>query len=514
VRKPSDPRRPLAQILDSTDPVDVLLINPESTFAQVEPSEIAVPLNLQFLSSQGGADLLGDQDHEPNHGILQVAGILRNHGISVDVLDLNAIAYLERQLKISPWDRHNLLEVAMRQRRPRIVGLSAMAPNLALACRYSRILRNCAPNTFQVLGGLATEATASNLPDSSFDVVFRGQAERGFVEVVDTLLENDISNANSAEFNIFLRPSWLDPGIAQKSEIRAQSARPAYDLLPSELPLIPRVFASRGCPAKCSFCSPAAALGYGVHVRMADETLAEIEWLHETFQFDYWLLGDLTLFLRNKQILRLLDTLRSRSTIKPWWCQTQVAMTSADAMFALHAAKCVQVALGFEDFSDPNDRIRRKHVSFQAAVDACKQAKNAGLLTQSYWMFGLPEDSMPRAISRIRDMCWFVDEQLMDTLHISFLVPYPGTPYHDKPEEYGLSIDTTRFAEFLGSDGGYYNCLPVHSTANLSSNEIFLLTRLGIASAASRFAEARLKQFPRRCRLNDAALVHQSCLFT
>lgn len=124
-------------------------------------------------------------------------------------------------------------------------------------------------------------------------------------------------------------------------------------------------------------------------------------------------------------------------------------------------------------------------------------AKTAGLLTQSYWMFGLPLDSLEASAKRIRDMCWFVENRLMDTMHISFLVPYPGTPFFDDADSYGLSVDGTRYHEFIGSGGGYYNCLPVHSTKDLTAREIFLLTRLAIASVAARFSRLRSTDIPR-----------------
>jgi hypothetical protein len=63
--------------------------------------------------------------------------------------------------------------------------------------------------------------------------------------------------------------------------------------------------------------------------------------------------------------------------------------------------------------------------------------------------------------------------------------------HFEDAQAFDLEIDTSRFSDFIGSDGGYYNCLPIHATRHLSAREIFLLTRIGIASVATRFAHSR-----------------------
>lgn len=316
-----DPRRPLQALLACEDELDVLLVNPESTFVSAPSSEITMPDELKFLSSEEGSRLLGDQDHEPNHGLLHVAALLLSSGLSVDVLDLNSIAFLSRSGADMPRDLKDLLLEVVVRRRPRIVGFSAMIPNLAIAKEYSRALRAEDPRVIQILGGLATESSAVER-EASFDVVFRGQAEDGLLPLVESLLDRHVGRT------VHLGKS-RDARVPRSQEVYA-----AYDLLPLELPLIPRVFASKGCAARCGFCSPAAALNYGVNIRSATETLAEIVWLHETFEFDFWLLGDLTLFLKSKDIRTLIRNDLPKLALKPWWCQTQVALTSEDIFSA------------------------------------------------------------------------------------------------------------------------------------------------------------------------------------
>lgn len=485
-----DLRRGLLDILSERSELDVLLINPESTFAEVATSPIAMPFAALNLCSPQAA-FMGDQDHEPNHGLLQVAGILKDREFRVDVVDLNGLRYLIQNGLSESISSFDYLAEIVRERRPKIVAFSAMTANLYLARRYAEHIRRLAPEIPIVLGGLATEADPSVFRSDAFDVLHIGPATTDLPRLFRRLMIEGRPEEGPILHTDYLSPS---PEVAIRvSDIVNAHRRPdtplsraAYHLLPRELPLIPRIFSSRGCAAGCSFCSPAAALGYRVAMRTTDDVLAEILYLHENFEFDFWLMGDLTFHLANPQVQNLLREL-SQQKIKPWWCQTQVKLTSRDRSEMLARAHCAQIAVGFEDFTTPEQAVQRKHSSFEKSVETCRDAKSAGLQTQSYWMFGFPDDTFDAAIRRIQHMCWFVRNELMDTTHISFLIPYPGTAYFDRAEDFGLSIDVERYAEGIGTASGYYNSMPVHSTQNLSAEQIFTLTRLAMASVSNEY---------------------------
>lgn len=485
----NDPRRPAAEILSADSQLDVLLINPESTFARVPQSPFALPSDALRLSSSA-ATFMGDQDHEPNHGILQVAGRLARAGFAVDLLDFNSLGFLIRNDALEAVDFGDLLQRAIAVRSPKVVGVSAMTPNFYLAQRYADVVRRLAPQTPQVLGGLATEANLDLFADSSFDVIHVGPITDAISDLVEALIrQGRVSGGpcTQVQFLQELRSPLTSPFDSRMNTRQMEGQIAAYELLPREIPLIPRVFMSYGCAAGCTFCSPAAALGYRVTNRTADSVMSEIDELHRRFDFDFWLIGDLTFNLSNQQVTVLLNELLPRASVKPWWCQTQVILTSGERFERLREANCKHIAVGFEDFASPEPAVARKHGSFERSAEACRMAKDCGLLTQGYWMFGLPNDSFDAAIKRIQDVCWFVRSRLMDTAHISFLVPYPGTAYFDRASDFGISLDVERYKKAIATATGYYNSLPVHNTRHLSAEQIFVLTRLAMASVSSEF---------------------------
>lgn len=485
-----DPRRSLESILCAEGDLDVLLVAPEAASLAPEGSPFTRPWSGVRLADPN-YDFMGDQGHEPHHGMLLVADALRQRGIRVDALDLNAIRWVQTRLGCTPLDSDQIVLEAIRRRQPRILGFSAMTANAFLAVRCAKAVKRLYPNVRTLLGGLAAEGDFVARDAGHFDAIYPGplshRALSGLLSLLgkqegdsaDLLIADGGPDRNSARQESRALSSTIEFEVAGTTH---------YELLPRELELIPRVFLSRGCAAGCKFCSPAASLGYRAAVRRVDDVVFEVAHVHECFDFGYWLFGDLTFPIGSGPAAKLLAGISRIDGLKPWWFQTQVRLANIDALRLAHDSGCKLVAFGFEDFGSPEAAVRTKHVSRARSIEACVAAKKAGLGTQAYWMFGFPNDSVGLALERVRDIEWFIDQGLIDCAHISFLVPYPGTELFDLRTEHGIKIVDERAYDLLLTGGGdYYNMLPVHRTVRMSENEIYLCTRLAVEAASAAF---------------------------
>lgn len=203
--------------------VDVLLVN--------APSAYKLPPNSR-------------RDHI---GIGCLAAVLRAQGISVHLLDT----------PILDWEVERTLEY-LRPFSPKIVGISALQAQSEGAAGIVKGLRGRGFEGPIVLGGqfptFCYDRLLVDFPEIT--AIIRGEGEVSFLELVRRMLEGK---------------SWEDcPGVAYRKngetvanplppliEPLDSLPFPARDTLPQMLAMgaIVSVGSSRGCPAKCSFCS-------------------------------------------------------------------------------------------------------------------------------------------------------------------------------------------------------------------------------------------------------------------
>lgn len=185
-------------------------------------------------------------------GVEYLAAVLRSQGLEVDLWDA----------QLRGWSLARLLKEVL-GRHPRVVGLSLVLPNMVRpGLRLARLLRLRGYRGPIVAGGHTPSLAAERfLQAPEVDLVVVGEGEETFAELVKTLLEEG-------------DPVTV-PGLAWRSRegIARSSPRPLADVEALPFPsrdLLPAILArgepasiysSRGCWARCSFCSVAAFYG-------------------------------------------------------------------------------------------------------------------------------------------------------------------------------------------------------------------------------------------------------------
>ena len=149
-----------------------------------------------------------------------------------------------------------------------------------------------------------------------FDAVVIGEGE----EVIPELVRDFQARR--------LRKFYRAPGLANLDNLPT----PRWDLLKGPRYIIPRsVFATRGCPHRCSFCSIHLAQGLGFRKRPLRKVVEEIERI-ETKRFLFW---DDNLTADPRYARELFDEIAPLG--KTWTSQTDFSVTQDEAL--LKAAK-------------------------------------------------------------------------------------------------------------------------------------------------------------------------------
>jgi len=183
-------------------------------------------------------------------GLAQLAAVLQENNIDVRILDCTALKM----------DRH-VLEQAIRQERPDMVGATALTPFFYDAVQVAKIAKAVDPRIVTVLGGphvtyLPEETLKEN---TAIDIVARGEGERTIIDLVHCLEHgNQLSKVKGIGFRSNGEVILTEPQpLVNVNELPL----PAYHLLPMEkyyfvmLGRFATVIASRGCPYQCTFCS-------------------------------------------------------------------------------------------------------------------------------------------------------------------------------------------------------------------------------------------------------------------
>ncbi|MCU0612718.1 MAG: B12-binding domain-containing radical SAM protein [Candidatus Eisenbacteria bacterium] len=296
---------------------------------------------------------------------------------------------------------------------PDLVGMtclySSVFPVVAEICGVSK---RAAPDALTIAGGthpsFLPEQCLAEVPE--LDMIALGEGEPVILDLLDAL-----NNGRD--------PSSVD-GLAYRTEtgIRVNPKTkfvddldtlplPARDLLPMEryqeigvphlLVTSRRRFAtvitSRGCPARCTFCSSWRFWGSRYRARSAEHVLAELEHLVAAYGIREVQFEDDNITLNPRRFRALLDGMIQRRLDLSWSTPNGIALWAMDrdTILRMKAAGCYEVTLAFESgCQDVLDTIVQKPLNLAKAAPLVRDIQTAGIRTSSFFIVGFPGETL------------------------------------------------------------------------------------------------------------------------
>jgi len=394
----------------------VLLVNPES---EVWSSRKHIPLGLGYLASS-----LRENGHEP-------------YIFDMAVEDEPLAAEIER---------------AEEAGRPyHLVGITATTPLIEDAWKAARIAKKYGLPT--LLGGphlMLLPLESMEKPEVDF--VLQGEAEFTIVELVDAL-------ENGKDLGRVPGLYWRKDGKvivnppAQLVQDLDTIPFPAHDLYKIEKytnlqPLTDgldkharsyTIITSRGCPYHCTYCSKPIT-GDTWRGRSVDNIIEEWRWLVKGLgATEIGVTDDIWNLKRDraKELCRRL--IEEGLNTVPWVTVhgMKVNNTDQELFHLMKAAGCKRVGFGVES-GDPwiLKHVIKKSQTLDMVRDAFRWAKNAGLQTMGFFIFGMPhetEETMERTIQ-------FALELDPDLANFMLAAPFPGTELWNMVVESGGQV--------------------------------------------------------------------------
>jgi anaerobic magnesium-protoporphyrin IX monomethyl ester cyclase len=409
----------------------VLLVQPRYTYPRDVPLIVEMPLGLCYL-----------------------AAVLRQRGHDVQILDCLAEGYTRAQTDA---DRvtYGISEEEIIQRvkdfRPQMVGCSAM-----LTLQYGNVERLCRlvkaidREIVVVVGGMhPTVKPEEVLANRDVDFLLRGEADYTLAELVDALEHHGDYTA-------------ID-GIGYRSRHGAQIRDkrhfienldalppPARDLLKVENYFQAglahgfvlknkrnvNLITSRGCPARCVFCTVHLMWGRKFRARSPENVLAELEHLKQAYQVKHVQFEDDNLTYDIPRAKAIFRGMIDRRLNLAWTTPNGVALWRMDeeTLRLMKQAGCYCTKFAVES---GNQRVLSEVIQKPQRLDAIipliRYARKIGIKVGSFFVVGLPGETR----EEMQDSFRFPHRVKLDWAEYSIATPHHGTVLRKLCEEKG-----------------------------------------------------------------------------
>lgn len=363
----------------------------------------------------------------PSLGLGYLGAVLNRAGHEVAVLD-------------GMRDRLDARRFAARlaDERCDVVGFQSFSCDLPQVRELVEIARARYPDATLVLGGPHASADPEHaleyLPD--VDYAFRGEAERGIVELLDALA--GVRSPENVE-NL----AWRDGARVVTSPTRFAEDLdaipfPAWDLMPpasyppaphgvvaDEFPVAP-FLVTRGCPYLCAFCDAVSTAGRRLRVRSMENVLAEIDVLVNRYGVRELHLEDDNFTTNRKVVRAFCEALLSLPRRVSWCCPNGMRLDNVDEelLALMRRAGLVAFAVGIESGSPRVLQAMQKDLDLRMVEEKLAIARRLGIRTTGFFIVGYPDETEDDVRATVRLSL----DLALDHAQFSNFLPLPGTP--------------------------------------------------------------------------------------
>ncbi len=359
-----------------------------------------------------------DTPNYPAIGIAYVAGYLKSHGLPVEVIDGKLARKSVRQ---------TIDEII--ERRPRILGLTAMTHMVVTASRMAEAVKAACPDTLIVLGGFH----ASFLPERTmrefpvFDHLVVGEGEMAFLELCRCVLAGDdpskiqgvASRVNGSPLS-----TASDIRVNGRGAIPEQLDElgwPAWELFPPA-EMYP-IMTQRGCPFACNFCS--RPYGRTLRQRTPGSVVAELTRSVKQFgcrTVDFY---DETFTVRKDYVRDVCAAIVAAGLHQQlrFWSYVHANTIDLPTAKLMKEAGFAEVGFGVESGNPDIMKRMQKGVNRNDVIRAAEIFRQAKLKYGAYFIIGHPHETKAAVLDTI-DLASKLNP---DSVAFGIMTPYPGT---------------------------------------------------------------------------------------
>jgi anaerobic magnesium-protoporphyrin IX monomethyl ester cyclase len=390
----------------------------------------------------------------PPLGIGFLAAIGEKKGFQVDILDA-LIQGWETEISTANPDivRVGLTDAditkAIKEFAPDLVGVSCMfSIQHKIYPHILQVIKNADPEIITVAGGAhVTVCQEDVLSDPNCDYIITGEAEESFFDLIDAIQGKRTLESvdglgwkqDGSELTLNPKVKWLDD--------LDQIPFPAYHIMKLERYFglqathgkrhakeFAPIITSRGCPAKCSFCSANKMFGYKFRKRSVENIMSEIRFLKESYGVKEIMFEDDNVTAERKHATELFTRLIEEKMELTWDTPNGVGLWSLneEMLDLMKESGCTRLNFPVESGDQEIlKNIIKKPLDLLRVQNLLAHCRKIGLEYGMFLVIGSPGEKL----SDIWTSFKFAAKAGCYNPHISVATPYPGTELYDQCKE-------------------------------------------------------------------------------
>lgn len=398
--------------------------------------------------------------YAPPIGLAYIASTLRREGYEARVVDTIGRGWED-------------IEALIRYEMPDIVGINCFTEQRQAAFILADTVKSVNKNIKVAIGGVHASFMHEQILKNflSVDIVVIGEGEITFLELVRALhgggklsrvkgityrekdeiikteerpLISDLDSLPFPDFDDFAKTSY---GVY--SPIRAFNIRDKNGNLAKHM----SINTSRGCFAKCQFCSVHRFWRSCWRARSPANVADEIEKLSREKGVGFINFADDIFTVKEERVVTICKEILKRDIRIAWDCETRADFISRDMLHWMKRSGCVSIAFGIESGSPFILNSIDKKISVDKIEEAVYLTKSEGIKVSLLLMVGNPGESE----ETINESISLVEKLKPDIRAVQIASVYPGAPLYDLYKSTGSINDdywlTDKPAPFFIQDG-------------------------------------------------------------
>ena len=369
----------------------------------------------------------------PPMGLAYIAGYLRKQGVSVDIIDANALQMTA-----------TAVADAVKESKPVLVGINSTTPAMFDCRDICKAIRQAAPDAFLVVGGnhatTFPELTLREIPEVDAVVLYDGEVT--FHELaVEAKAHGRKLDRSKVQGIGFLQADGTYVKTATRPLVNNldEFGLPARDLLPNDryrenfytghgLQKFTNIFINRGCPYECIFCDAPVMHGRKLRARSVPMIMAELEDAVNKYGVHHVFFFDDTFTLSRDRVMQLCKEIIDRKLDLTWKTETRVDLVDPELLALMKKAGCVSISFGVESGSDRVLKVIKKAHDIAAARRGIQMCKDAGISVVIYIIIGFLGDDE----QSVQETIQFARDSGADYALFSRMIPLPGTQLFER----------------------------------------------------------------------------------
>ncbi|MFA4955753.1 MAG: radical SAM protein [Candidatus Methanoperedens sp.] len=390
-------------------------------------------------------------------GLGYIAAVIENMGVNVRILDclIRGWDHEERiddlLIKVGLSDEE--IEHYICEYKPDIVGIN---------CQFSRqykiyhhllaLVKRIHPECITIAGGPhVTVCPTEILKDQNCDFILIGEGEESFKTLIQALIQGtDLKSIDGL--------GWKSEGKLIQNEKSKWIADldsipfPAYHIMELERYFglsashgmrhkkrFSPIITSRGCPAKCTFCSAYKVWGNRYRLRSVDNVIEEMRLLRDRYGVEELMFEDDNVTANPKRAKELFSRMIEEGFNFIWDTPNGVGVWSMDEemLDIMKQSGCIKLNFPVESGSQfVLNNIIHKPLKLNKVVGLTTYCRKISLDYGMFLVIGMPGEKLTDMWTSIR----FAAYCRCYSPHISVATPYPGTKLFEECMQKGFFV--------------------------------------------------------------------------